>query len=67
MPKAIRQTIRVTTHDMELADSLVDRLTDTRECVMAGGHWGRAAVLRWAASEGLKVLAAIAATKDQGK
>jgi len=54
--KVQRQSIRVAPQDLEIADALIEKLADTREATISGGHWGRSAVLRWAVSEGLKVL-----------
>lgn len=41
---------------LDRADLLIGRMGDTTEALVAGGRWGRAAVLRLALSRGLAKL-----------
>ena len=49
-------SVRLPTEALAEAEALADALAHTPEARAAGGHWGRAAVLRLAVAEGLKVL-----------
>jgi hypothetical protein len=50
-------TVRCSPDLLTEADRLAEELADTPEARAAGGHWGRAAVLRLALDRGLRSLA----------
>jgi hypothetical protein len=50
-------TVRCAPDLLTEADRLAEELADTPEARAAGGHWGRAAVLRLALDRGLRSLA----------
>lgn len=49
-------SVRLPAETLVEAEALAEALANTPEARAAGGHWGRAAVLRLALAEGLRVL-----------
>lgn len=49
-------SVRLPSEALAEAEALADALAHTPEARAAGGHWGRAAVIRLAVAEGLRVL-----------